>query len=127
MPRHLFHQTVHRQQGENRFFFQQSPAQMNSFLTDCLNLAPIRSKIDVIDLKLKELAQGKDKSQSELQAANATLDAIKSSQGSLGQEPTTNVTDAVVEGLKAQLAQAQATLEALKGAHKARKRSFSSQ
>ena len=46
------------------------------------------------------------------------LDAIKSSQDSLGQEPTTNVTDAVVEGLKAQLDQAQATLEALKGAHK---------
>ena len=118
MPRHLFRQLLHRRQGESGFFLSMSPAQMNSFLTDCLNLAPIRSKIDVIDLKLKELAQGKDKAQSELQAANATLDAIKSSQGSLGQEPTTNVTDAVVEGLKAQLDQTQATLEALKGTHK---------
>jgi DNA repair exonuclease SbcCD ATPase subunit len=124
MPRNLFRQMLHRRQGESGFFLNMSPAQMNSFLTDCLNLAPIRSKIDVIDVKLKELSQAKEKAQSDLQASQAALEAIKSAQTSLSTEPTTNVTDALVEGYKAKLNELESTLEALKGHHKLERENF---
>ena len=97
---------------------------MNAFLTDCLNLAPIRSKIDVIDIKLKELAQAKEKAQSELLASQAALEATKSAQSSLGSTPTTNVTDTLVDGHKARLNELESTLEALKGAHKLEREAF---
>jgi len=127
MPRNLFRQLLHRRQGESGFFLAMGPSQMNSFLTDCLNLAPVRSKIDVIDQKLKDLAQAKDKTESDLQASQAALEAIKSAKTSLGQEPTTNVTETTVSMLKAKLELAEATLEALKGANKLEREALQAQ
>ena len=124
MPRHLFRRILHRRQNEQGFFLNQTPAQMNAFLTDCLNLAPIRSKIDVIDLKLKELSQAKEKANTDLQAVKAALNATVEAQASLGQVPTTNVTDAIVESYKTQLADLESTLEALKGSNKREREEF---
>jgi ABC-type lipoprotein export system ATPase subunit len=122
--RSLFTRLLVKAQGDQGFFLNMGPSKIFEFLTDCLNLAPIRSKIDVIDLKLKELAQAKDKAQSDLQASQAALDAIKSAQSSLGTEPTTTVTDALVEGYKAKLNELESTLEALKGHHKLERENF---
>lgn len=121
MPRNLFRQLLHKRQGETGFFLAQTPAQMNAFLTDCLNLSSIRSKIDVIDSKLKDLVLLKDKEQSELQASNAAIEAIKSAQASLGEEPITSVTDTLVDGWKSQLDSANTTLQALLNSNKLEK------
>jgi DNA repair exonuclease SbcCD ATPase subunit len=122
MPRDLFHKIIHRQQGENGFFLQQTPAQMNAFLTDCLNLSSIRSKIDLIDVKTKDLVTAKDKAKSDLQASQAALDAIKSAQASLGEEPYKDVLlEDNIEGWKRELESAQATLKALQGSNQLEK------
>jgi hypothetical protein len=118
MPRNLFHELLHRQQGKSGFFLGMNPSQMNTFLTDCLNLAPIRSKIDTIDVKLKELVHAKTESQNSLQASQAALDATVAAKASLGQEPIPTVTEVVVEGWKAQLKDAEAVLEALLGSNR---------
>jgi DNA repair exonuclease SbcCD ATPase subunit len=113
MPRNLFRQLLHRRQGDGGFFLLQSPAQMNSFLTDCLNLGLVRSKVDVIDEKIKDLDQIKTTAVNTLQASQAALEATKSAQASLGQEPTTNVTSADVDVLKVKLESFQDTLKTL--------------
>jgi DNA repair exonuclease SbcCD ATPase subunit len=127
MPRHLFRQMLHRRQGESGFFLAQTPAQMNSFLTDCLNLAPIRSKIDAIDQKLKDLAQAKEKAKTDLQASQAALEATVASQVFLGEEPTTSVTDTLVEGYKAQLSDLESTLLILQAQNKTEKDTLQAQ
>ncbi len=114
MPRSLFRQILHKRQGDQGFFLAQTPAQMNAFLTDCLNLGQIRSKIDLIDVKTKDLALSKTQAQSDLQASQAALDATRSAQASLGQEPTTDVTEALVEGWRGQYEHSQNVLKGLK-------------
>ena len=121
MSRELFHKIVHRQQGENGFFLQQTPAQMNSFLTDCLNLVPIRSKIDLIDDKIANVFLAKNEAQSGLQALQAALDATKSAQSSLGQKPMASVTEVLVEGYKSQYEDSNAVLQALLGSNQLEK------
>lgn len=118
MPRNLFRPLLHKKQGEQGFFLQMTPSQMNSFLTDCLGLTTIRSKIDLIDQKTKDLLSAKTKAQSDLQAALASLEATKSAILSLGQEPTTNVTEEMVKESEGKLKLAQIALETVKSSHK---------
>lgn len=117
MPRHLFRQMLHRRQGESGFFLGMTPSQMNSFLTDCLGLETIRTKTDLIDQKLKNLTTLKTQVQTDLRASQAALEATISAKTSLGQEPTTNVTEALVEGWKLQLEQSQGILKDIQDKH----------
>lgn len=124
MPRNLFRQLLHKRQGEMGFFLAQTPAQMNAFLTDCLNLNSIRSKIDLIDRKSKDLVLTKTQTESDLQASQAALEATVAARLSLGQEPISSISESIVDGWKAQLNVCQATLEALLGSNKLEKDVF---
>ena len=116
MSRTLFHEISHKQQGKTGFFLQQTPAQMNAFLTDCLSLGQIRSKIDLIDLKTKDLTTLKAESQSSLQASQAALEANKRALEAIGQEPATEVTPTLMDGWKGQYEDHQSILRDLKEA-----------
>lgn len=113
MPRNLFRQILHKRQGDQGFFLAQTPAQMNAFLTDCLNLGQIRSKIDLIDVKTKDLTTLKAESQSSLQASQAALEANKRALEAIGEEPVTEVTQTLIEGWKGQYEHSQSILKSL--------------
>lgn len=121
MPRNLFHEISHKQQGKAGFFLQQTPAQMNAFLTDCLNLGQIRSKIDLIDLKTKDLTVLKAESQSSLQATQAALEANSKALQAIGEEPTTTIDSDLLEGWKGQYEAYKLKLIEIQEAHKTEK------
>jgi ABC-type lipoprotein export system ATPase subunit len=107
MPRDLFHRLLHKRQGDQGFFLNLTPAKMNEFLTDCLGLSSISSKIDLIDQKIKDLTQNKTRFESDLQAHKASLQATKDALVALGVEPTTNVTEAILADYKVRYEEAQ--------------------
>jgi len=121
LKRSLFKVLLLKAQGDQGFFLNMGPSKIFEFLTDCLSLGSIRSKIDVIDVKLKGLGEAKTTSESDLTSSKAALEATKSAQVSLGQEPVASTTTAVVDGWKAQLDEAQATLQALLGSNQLEK------
>jgi DNA repair exonuclease SbcCD ATPase subunit len=121
MDRKLFRLMIHRRQGERGFFLEMTASKMNDFLVDCLGLSAIRSKIDVIDLKAKELALTKTKAENDLQSAQAALEATKSAIDSLGQDPTTDITEALVEGWRGQYEQCKTKLIDKQAIHKQEK------
>lgn len=121
MPRSLFRQILHKRQGDQGFFLSQTPAQMNTFLTDCLNLGQIRSKIDLIELKAKDLVTLKVESQSSLQASQAALEANKRALEAIGEQPATDINETLIEGWKDQYDACKAKLAELQSAHKVEK------
>jgi len=100
LPRHLFSVLLHRRQGETGFFLKMTPSKMNEFLTDCLGLSTVNSKIDLIDAKIKIYTIDRAKAESDLQSAQAALEATKSAIASLGEEPKTDVTETNLTLLK---------------------------
>lgn len=87
LSRSLFSKMLHRKQGDSGFFLQMTPSQMNQFLTDCLGLNHIRSKIDSVELKTKELVNAVTKEESDLEAIKAGLKATQEAVFLLGNEP----------------------------------------
>lgn len=118
MTRNLFRQILHKRQGDQGFFLAQTPAQMNTFLTDCLNLGEIRSKIDLIDLKTKDLTTQKAQYESSLQASEAALAANKTALEAIGEEPVIDVTETLVRGWKDQYESNKNKLTELQTVHK---------
>lgn len=106
LPRNLFRPLIHKRQGETGFFLQMTPSKMNDFLTDVLGLGSIRSKIDRIDLKLKELGPTTLRAQNDLESLQAALNATKEAIESIGEKPITDITQEILdqqrslEGLK---------------------------
>jgi len=100
MPRNLFRPLLHKRQGETGFFLGLTPAKMNDFLVDTLGLSQIRSKVDVIDGKTKELGLAKIGAQTGLAVAQASLEANKRALEAVGDEPVTSVHQDLVEGWK---------------------------
>ncbi len=121
LKRNLLKVLLLKAQGDQGFFLNMGPSKIFEFLTDCLNLASTRSKIDIIDQKIKDLTQAKEKAKTDLQASQAALEATIAAQVFLGQEPTTSVTDMLVEGYKAQLNDLESTLLILQAQNKTEK------
>jgi DNA repair exonuclease SbcCD ATPase subunit len=113
LKRNLFKVLLLKAQGDQGFFLNMGPAKIFEFLTDCLNLGQIRSKIDLIDVKTKDLTTLKTESQSSLQASEAALDANKKALEAIGEEPATEVNEALVEGWKGQYEHNQSILKGL--------------
>jgi len=103
MPRDLFRPLLHKRQGEQGFFLQMTPAQMNSFLVDCLGLSSIRDKINLVDEKIKSINTDKTTHERSLDTLQGSLSATKSALESLGLEPKTGLTEGVLERIKGNL------------------------
>jgi DNA repair exonuclease SbcCD ATPase subunit len=121
MPRNLFRALLHKRQGDQGWFLALGPAKTNDLLVDALGHAHIRSKVDMVELKIKEYAKTKSEAESELQALQAALEATKSAILSLGQEPQTEVTEALVEAWKRQYEGWKETLATKQAIHKQEK------
>jgi DNA repair exonuclease SbcCD ATPase subunit len=124
MPRKLFRSILHKRQNDQGWFLELGPAKTNDLLVDALGHAHIRSKVDMVDLKIKEYAKIKTEAESELQALQAALEATKSAILSLGQEPQTEVTEVLVEGWKQQYEGWKETLATKQSIHKQEKDSL---
>jgi len=121
VPRDLFRPLLHKKQGEHGFFLQFTPSQMNNFLTDSLGLSTVRSKIDIIDEKTKDLASIKIDKSSSLEAAKAALKATQEALQSLGAEPTTDASEILLEGWKGQYDASKAILVEVQSRHRQEK------
>jgi energy-coupling factor transporter ATP-binding protein EcfA2 len=122
IPRNLFRPLLHKKQGEQGFFLSFTPSQMNNFLIDSNpEWILIRSKVETIDIRAKELTSTIVKTQSELEACKASLAATEEAITSLGQEPTTNVSEELLEGWKGQRDEAISKLSSIQTRHKAEK------
>jgi DNA repair exonuclease SbcCD ATPase subunit len=127
MPRDLFAVLLHKQQGEHGFFLALGPSKTFKFLTDSLGLTTISAKIDKIDQTIKALSTDKIELVAFQRAAQAGLEATKSAQESLGNEPITSITNVIVDGWKAQLEASQGVLESLRNANQLEKDALKAQ
>lgn len=118
MPKDLFRQLLHRRQKEQGFFLNLKPAEMNSFLVDVLGLSSISSKIDSVDLKIKELSGAKTTKQIDLQASQAALNATKEAIRTLGEEPTAHISEDQIKASDDLVKQSEANLQSIVNKHK---------
>jgi len=93
LPRNLFRPLIHKRQGEQGFFLNMTPAKMNEFLTDCLGLNDIRSKIEIVYAKSKILDQELGLAQLDLTGSQSALDATLEALESIGSPPAKPTAD----------------------------------
>lgn len=121
MSRDLFRPIFHKRQKEGGFFLKFKPSETHQFLTDILNLGKYSKDIEKVDKQLKDFAEFKEKTLSDVNAnrmaSKATFDAIMV----LGLAPIQDMHQSVVDKLKAKLDTSMASLEALQVAHKIQK------
>lgn len=118
MPRHLFRSTLHKRQKEGGFFLQLTPKEIHEFLTDCLGLGDLRKKQELVDKKLKELAEKKSSTVSALDSAKVGQKATQDAVAALGKAPAKDIHKEVILTLKAKLEASQANLTNVQTSHR---------
>lgn len=103
IPRHLFRPMLHKKQREPGFFLSFTPAEMNSFLTDCLGLSDFKGKIDSLDKKIADLSKMISSLTSALEANYSGLKASTDAIATLGSTPIKEVDQNAILHLKRQL------------------------
>lgn len=121
IPRNVFRILLHRRQNEQGFFLSMTPAKMNEFLTDCLGLNSVTSKVSVIEQKIKEIETDKTKYETDLKTLEASINATKSALKLLGSEPSTDVTEDLINHYKGLLDQTEKEYNKVVQAHKIEK------
>lgn len=100
MSRDLFRKILHKRQKEGGFFLDMKPKEMYQFLTDALNLAAERKKLEKVELKLAELEKKKSSRQSAILQAQSSLKAMQEAILGLGLPPIRDIHQPVVLELK---------------------------
>lgn len=100
MPRDLFRKILHKRQKEGGFFLEFTPKKMYEFLTDALNLAAERKKLEKVEAKLKELETKKTTRQSTILQAQSSLKAMQEAILGLGLAPVRDIHQPVILELK---------------------------
>lgn len=118
MPRELFRKLLHKRQKEGGFFLQMTPKDVNDFLTSALGHSAIKSKIDIVDKKTKELTEKKTANITALTAARTGLKATQDAILSLGLAPVKDIHQSVIVDLKKKHDESSAKLSEILTAHK---------
>ncbi|NJO48076.1 MAG: hypothetical protein HC840_00005, partial [Leptolyngbyaceae cyanobacterium RM2_2_4] len=100
MPRDLFRKILHKRQKEGGFFLDFTPKKMYEFLTDALNLAAERKKLEKVEAKLKDLEISKNSRQSAILQAQSSLKAMQEAILGLGLAPVRDIHQSVILELK---------------------------
>lgn len=100
MPRDIFRKILHKRQKEGGFFLEFTPKKMYEFLTDALNLAAERKKLEKVETKLSELEKQKITRQSAISVLQSGLKATQESILSLGMPPIRDIHQTVILELK---------------------------
>lgn len=117
MPRHLFRPMLHKRQKEGGFFLQFTPKEIHEFLTDCLGLSDLRVKAEIIEKKIKELADRKAITDLKLAEAQASLKGLGDALLALGAAPVKEIDESSLLALKNKADASKAVLEALLKQH----------
>lgn len=118
MPRHLFRAMLHKRQKEGGFFLQLTPKEIHEFLTDCLGLSDLRKKSELIDKKIKELAELHSTSSNCMDSNKAAQKAVKEALAALGLPPVKDIHQEVVLALKTKMEASQGNLNAILAANR---------
>ncbi len=100
MPRDLFRKILHKRQKEGGFFLDFTPKKMYEFLTDALDLASERKKLEKVEAKLKDLETTKNSRQSAILQAQSSLKAMQEAILGLGLAPVRDIHQSVILELK---------------------------
>lgn len=100
MPRDLFRKILHKRQKEGGFFLDFTPKKMYEFLTDALNLAAERKKLEKVESVAKELEIKKNTSFYEINSIQSALKATQEGVLSLGLPPIRDIHQPVILELK---------------------------
>ena len=100
MPRKIFRKILHKRQKEGGFFLEFTPKEMYQFLTDALNLAAERKKLEKVELKLSELDKQKSSRQIAISNVQSSLKAMQEAILSLGLAPIKDIHQPVILELK---------------------------
>lgn len=119
MPRDLFRKILHKRQKEGGFFLEFTPKKMYEFLTDALNLASERKKLEKVEAKLSELEKSKTAKESKINELRASVKAMQESILSLGLPPVRDIHQSVILELKAKADASQAKFMSVTADHKA--------
>lgn len=100
MPRDIFRKVLHKRQKEGGFFLDFTPKKMYEFLTDALNLAAERKKLEKVEEKLKSLEEQKKTRQTNIGQAQSSLKAMQEAILGLGLAPVRDIHQSVILELK---------------------------
>lgn len=100
MPPKIFRKILHKRQKEGGFFLDFTPKETYEFLTDALNLAAERKKLEKIESKLSELEKTKTIKENKISELNASVKAIQESILALGLPPVRDIHQSVILELK---------------------------
>lgn len=100
MPRKVFRKILHKRQKEGGFFLEFTSKEMYTFLTDGLNLAAERKKLEKVEAKLVELEKQKNARQSAISNAQSSLKAMQEAILGLGLAPVRDIHQSVILELK---------------------------
>lgn len=100
MPPKIFRKILHKRQKEGGFFLEFTPKEMYAFLTDALNLAAERKKLEKVEAKLSELDNKKTTRQSAILQAQSSLKAMQEAILGLGLPPIRDIHQTVILELK---------------------------
>lgn len=117
IPRKLFRKMLHKRQKEGGFFLNFTPKETYDFLTDCLNLAKLRTDQEKIEAKLKEMLEKQNTCHNQLNSAESALEATKEAIISFGVPPEKDFDISVVPTLKERSENATAEFQAMKASH----------
>lgn len=100
MPRHLFRKMLHKRQKEGGFFLSLTPKEIHEFLTDCLGLSSLTTKIEIIDRKIKEIAEKINGTSTAINLEKNGLLTTQEAIVTLGPPPTKEVDHSTILDLK---------------------------
>lgn len=100
MPRDIFRKILHKRQKEGGFFLDFTPKKMYEFLTNVLNLAAERKKLEKVESRLSDLEKIINALQSSINAIQSGLTATQESILALGLPPIKDIHQPVVLELK---------------------------
>jgi len=103
MPRDLFRKILHKRQKEGGFFLNFTPKQMYEFLTDALNMAEERKKLEKVEAKLSELEKSKAAKESIVTGLRSSVKATQESILALGLPPVRDIHQSVILELKTKM------------------------
>lgn len=101
MPRDIFRKILHKRQKEGGFFLEFTPKKMYEFLTDALNLAAERKKLEKVEAKLSELEKSKAAKEAKINELRASVKTMQESILGLGLPPVRDIHQSVILELKA--------------------------
>ena len=100
LPRKVFRKILHKRQKEGGFFLEFTPKEMYQFLTDALNLAAERKKLEKVEAKLSDLDKQKTSRQIAISNAQSSLKAMQEAILGLGLAPIRDIHQSVILELK---------------------------